>query len=233
MKIVYKLTDEFLKTHIGRQWILNEWQNPSWDEELYCYSDPILAILLNPIHANIAKPHLFRAETDGGCIRLIEELPLPVITLNQCIHFIILCSLDTYNNVCWQKWATDWLSGADRLEDSARAAWKMLELLEEADVAAKVAKAAAKESESATWAVQASAWVVAWAEAIERMKMDTVEVTGEAEAAEAAKAVSEWAVKASMKVAKKAKVLVAEVVAALLEKKCCNLVTNIELVFRS
>ena len=54
----YKLTNQEMQTHNGFQWELGEWQEtsgegglcgPGW---LHYYSDPLLAVLLNPIHAD-------------------------------------------------------------------------------------------------------------------------------------------------------------------------------------
>jgi len=93
---VYKLTDQKMHTRNGYQWALGEWRETSGDGELcgsgwlHAYEDPLLAVLLNPIHASIANPRLFEAEADSDgnddrgikCgftrLRLTKELPLPI-----------------------------------------------------------------------------------------------------------------------------------------------------------
>ena len=63
---LYKLTDEKMQTYNGFQWVLGETHEtngegnlcgPGW---LHAYTDPLLAILLNPIHANISNPETNR-----------------------------------------------------------------------------------------------------------------------------------------------------------------------------
>ena len=98
---------------------------------MHCYSDPLLAILLNPIHANIDNPRLFEVEverknlTDNGLkegwtrMRLIKELDIPEVSRIQKVAFGILCALKVYQNEKFVEWANNWLSGKDRNIDSA------------------------------------------------------------------------------------------------------------------
>ena len=66
-KILYKFTDQNMQTHGGCQWVLGEKKTTSGEGELcgpgwlHCYADPLLAVLLNPIHADYENPRLFRA----------------------------------------------------------------------------------------------------------------------------------------------------------------------------
>lgn len=109
-----KLTNRNLQTHNGFQWTLKEWYTidpicrartehlctTAW---FHCYNHPIIAVLLNPIHADIEKPRLFRCnvkgmkKTDSGLkfgftyMRLAEELTLPEVTAAQCNRLIRLC----------------------------------------------------------------------------------------------------------------------------------------------
>lgn len=94
----YKLTDQNLKTHNGFQWTLGKWESTDGDGELcsghwlHCYNSPLLAVLLNPIHAGIVNPRLFQVgvrgkkRTDNGLkfgfseMQLSKEILLPVLT---------------------------------------------------------------------------------------------------------------------------------------------------------
>ena len=143
----YKLTNQNLQTYDGFQWTVGKWEgtngagelcSPGW---LHCYDDKLLAVLLNPIHANIQNPRLFRVDVSGkkktnnglkfgfSKMRLVEEIPLPGISTIQRGAFGILCALTLPNNAtAFIKWSNDWLSGKDRSEavawDASRAvAW--------------------------------------------------------------------------------------------------------------
>ena len=136
----YKLTDQNMQTHNGYQWKLQEWQETNGKGELcgsgwlHYYSDPILALLLNPIHAAIAAPRLFEAEIAGkvegdhglkaGCtkMRLVKELQLPAVTMEQRIKFGILCALEVYQEPSFVQWAAKWLDGSNRSKEAAWAA---------------------------------------------------------------------------------------------------------------
>ena len=148
---LYKLTTQELTTRNDTTWALGEWKEEPLGEMcgpggFHAYTSPLLAILLNPIHANILNPRLFRCEWRGEMLnndhglkvkveglRLVEELPLPVITTEQRVRFGILASLEITRSPKFRAWAEAWLSGEDRSAAAeARAAW-----------AAKAARAAA------------------------------------------------------------------------------------------
>ena len=67
----YKLTDQNLQTYNGFQWTPGKWEQTDGKGELctkhwlHCYNDPVLAVLLNPIHANVQNPRLFEIEVKG------------------------------------------------------------------------------------------------------------------------------------------------------------------------
>ena len=72
---LYKLTDENSKTRGDTSWVTGEWREapcsgelcgPGW---LHAYESPLVAVLLNPIHANFKSPHLWLAEGDGAVLR--------------------------------------------------------------------------------------------------------------------------------------------------------------------
>ena len=139
MTTIYKLTDQNMQTHNGYQWALGETRTASGEGGLcgpgflHGYTDPLLAVLLNPIHANITNPRLFRGEgtvakTDHGLkigcteMTLTEEMEPPAINTVQRVAFGILCAKEINKDEAWGKWADDWLSGKDRTE-AAWAAW--------------------------------------------------------------------------------------------------------------
>jgi hypothetical protein len=141
MTILYKLTDSKMQTRGGFQWNLNKPRtapgggslcSSAW---LHAYTDPLLAVLLNPIHADIEIPGLFRCEGEVGAddhgikvgctkLNLLEELEIPKITTEQHTKFGILCAREVVGTKYprWSEWATRWLSGVDRTRGSARAA---------------------------------------------------------------------------------------------------------------
>ena len=137
MKIAYKLTDSEMRTHNEFQWELGKWYETTGEGKFYSsgwlhfYSDPLVGIFLNPAHADIGSPRLFRAEVEGRGLddnetkcgysraRLIEELPVPQISLVQRVRFAIFCVKEVYKAKKWNKWADNWLSGKDRTIDAA------------------------------------------------------------------------------------------------------------------
>ena len=138
--LVYKLTNQKLTTHDGCAWVIGEWHStdghgnlcgPGW---LHAYTDPLLAVLLNPMHAAFVAPRLFEAEADGDIrlahglqigatkMRLTAEMPLPVVTTQQRVRFGILCARHACSDPAWNRWADQWLSVS--VEDqTAKAAW--------------------------------------------------------------------------------------------------------------
>ena len=136
----YKLTDKNNQTRNGTQWGHNvshsaegKGENLCSDGWIHFYTNPLIALLLNPIHANFSSPKLWEAESSGeelheslksGCKTLttIEEIPLPEISMTQKIAFGILCAKEVFKNKEWNLWADKWLSGEDRTKKSASAA---------------------------------------------------------------------------------------------------------------
>lgn len=136
----YKLTDQQMQTYDGSQWELGVTKRATGagnesctDGVLHYYSDPLLAVLLNPTHAQIKSPRLFKVEcseklgTDGlkyWCKEqmLVKELELPAITITQRVAFAIHCAYPTASAE-WQFWADAWLAGKDRTAATAAAAY--------------------------------------------------------------------------------------------------------------
>jgi len=127
-----------MTTHNGYQWELGKKEVITTEGGELCssdffhyYSDSLLAVFLNTIHANIENPRLFRVEVGGEILpdrglkfgskemKLIEELELPVITNVQKIAFGILCTLEVYTEPDFIIWANNWLDGIDRSVESA------------------------------------------------------------------------------------------------------------------
>ena len=180
-KRMYKLTDQNMQTHRGFQWKLGEVKTtsgkgdlcgPGW---LHCYTDPLLAVLLNPIHADIQNPRLFLAEVSGkskhdhglksGYTRmtLIKEIPVPDITTENRVKFGIFCALEGYRDPGFIRWAEGWISGADRSENEADAASGAARAAAGAAWAADAAGEAARAATRAAWAADAAAWAATWA----------------------------------------------------------------------
>lgn len=140
----YKLTTHGGRTRVGydneTQWGENVTHTTSGEGELggpgwlHYYTHPLLAVLLNSIHAEIVDPALWECHAAGkikedrglkcGCTSLttLRRIPLPVVTTAQRVRFAILCARQVHRNKDWLKWADKWLSGEDRSGVAARAA---------------------------------------------------------------------------------------------------------------
>jgi hypothetical protein len=192
--IGYKLTDQNMRTHKGYQWELQQWKetdgegdlcSPGW---LHYYSDPLLAAFLNPIHANFEAPRLFQVEVAGkvkedhelklGCtkMRLVKELEMPAVTMEQRVKFGILCALEVCKNITFVQWAANWLDGTDRSKEATAAA-------------ARAARAAAADAYDAAYAAAraADAYDAAYAAA------RAADAYADAYAADAAARAAAWA----------------------------------------
>lgn len=139
----YKLTDKNNQTHGKLQWGLQWGPNVSHtatgnsdtlcsDGYIHYYKDPLLAVLLNPIHANFPNPNLWECEATGVTINeplksgsktvtTTRQIPLPEVTLTQRIAFAILCVKQVYKSTTWLTWADNWLAGINRTKQTAKA----------------------------------------------------------------------------------------------------------------
>jgi len=188
--MLYKLTDENGCTKGETQWGAGVTHGAKGapdqplcsDGWIHAYESALLAVLLNPIHANFTTPQLWEAHgrigiRDGqlkcGCRSLttLRRIELPPITLDQRVRFAIACTWLICTDTQWRAWATDWLSGADR---TAEAAWT---------AAAEAAWTAA--AEAAAWV--APAWALAAEAAARALAAEAAEAAAEA-AARAARA---------------------------------------------
>ena len=127
-----------MRTYNEFQWELGKWYETTGEGEIfspgwfYFYNDPLVGLFMNPVHANIENPRLFRAEVKGKFLddnglkcgysraKLVEELPVPQISSVQWVRFAILCAKEVYKGKKWNKWADNWLSGKNR---AINAAW--------------------------------------------------------------------------------------------------------------
>ena len=163
MSTLYKLTDSDGKTLNGTQWGPGVSHSGTGDGGLcgpgwiHAYEHPLVAVLMNPIHADFKNPRLWEAEgeiaiRDGqlkcGCKTLttVREIPLPEITEEMRARFAILCAKEVCADLSWNAWADKWLSGEDRSVEAAKAA------VEAAWAAAEAAWASAWAAYRASWA---------------------------------------------------------------------------------
>ena len=107
---VYKLTDDKNQTHGGTQWgkgvthkAKGRGEELCTEDVIHAYKHPLLAVLLNPIHADFDKVRLWEAEgeiviDDGlklGCkaLTILKRIRVPKVTTEQRVRFAILCAL--------------------------------------------------------------------------------------------------------------------------------------------
>ena len=108
MTTLYKLTDQdgYTRRNYDNACLWGENVSHSGTGEgdlcgpgyVHAYTHPLLAVLLNPIHANVPTPRLWEAEgaiaksdrgLKVGCVTLttIREMPLPIISTEQRVRF--------------------------------------------------------------------------------------------------------------------------------------------------
>jgi hypothetical protein len=190
---LYKLTDSAGKSGVMHGATPTQWGEgvahkangygdlcgPGW---LHAYEHPLLAVLLNPIHAVFDSPQLWEAIGEGeikregqfkcGVTRLttIRQIPLPVVTTEMRVKFAILCAKQVCMDEKWNVWADKWLSGEDRSRGAAQAA----------------RAAAAEERVAAAWAAQAARAAAGAAVAMTAVRAARSAMWARAEAAGAA-----------------------------------------------
>lgn len=140
MTILYKLTDEFDRTYGDCWWGKNVTHEADGEGEgelctrhwIHAYRDPLLAVLMNPVHGHYQPEsmHLWECEGDVGkddgtkvgCTRLtaIRRMDVPQVTTGQRVKFGILCALEVYREPGFVAWAEGWLSGKDGTQENAR-----------------------------------------------------------------------------------------------------------------
>jgi len=180
--IGYKLVDQNFYSWRGRvgetRWGIGETVHPTGEGNEPCgpgvlhdYADPLLAVAMNPAHANIKNPrmlvleHEVSPEGDGSkrwtthSVKVLREEPLPEITANARVRWTILYAKsvlpDEAWTASWRYWAEAWLSGTDRSSAAAEAAMAAARAMAAMATAWAAARAAAKE-----WASVAAAMVI-------------------------------------------------------------------------
>ena len=170
---LYKLTDGDGQTRGGTQWGPGVSHSDTGEGELcgpgwiHAYEHPLVAVLMNPIHANFPNPRLWEAEGEVGlrngqlkcgCATLTttREIPLPKITTEMRVRFAIMCAQEVCACPSWNAWADKWLSGEDRSEAAAGAA-AAAAYAARAARAARAAEAAAAAAARSAYAAQAAA----------------------------------------------------------------------------
>jgi len=166
--IVYKLTDENgitgVACSIPLQWGNNVTHSAAGNVFRLCengvihaYRDPILAVLLDPIHGDYGPDaKLWECRIDGRrkilddglkigtrTLTTIREIEKPRITQNQRVYFAILCAksvLPRGEIPEWDTWADRWIAGTNRTVVAAPAT---------ADIWAAIA---------ASWVARTAAW---------------------------------------------------------------------------
>ena len=125
--IKYKLTNQDNTTRDYTMWGENVTHEARGEGELctkgwiHYYDHPLIAVLLNPVHANFRNPKLWECRVFGNTLddrglksgaqflTTIREIDLPVLTLRQRVKFAILCARCTYHEPMWTRWSEEWL----------------------------------------------------------------------------------------------------------------------------
>ena len=196
---IYKLTDMNMKTYRGYPWVLGKWNRTSGEGDLcgpgwlHAYTSPVLAELLNPIHANFREYRLFRGEASGPVIsdsglmvgytnmRITEELPRLHITTENRIRFGIACACRVCTSAEYRAWAERWVSGADRTKAAVRTAIRAARTAGATGWATEVAAAAGWATEvAAETAAEAAGWAATEAAAAAGWAAEAAEAAAEA-----------------------------------------------------
>ena len=178
-----KLTNEYNKTYNDTQWGEGVTHVTSGECELcgsgwiHYYDSPLVAVLLNPIHANFIYPHLWSIKINGEIkkghdskfgttsLTTIERIPLPEINPTQKIIFGILCAFEVYHDEEFKAWGERWIDGTDRSVEAAEAV-ATRSAVAAAWNAAVAATRAARDAFSVEWSAKVvrEAVAVEWAE---------------------------------------------------------------------
>lgn len=178
--LVYKLTDQNDETQKGTKWGPGishavDGQLVLCENGIHAYTDPLLAVLHNPIHGqfNLETAHLWRCEasdehiSDGlkilhRSLTTIERVEIPSVSTTQAVAYGILCALEAHHDPNFAVWAQNWLSGFNRTESAAMVIEAVAWEAEEA-AAFSAARAAARVAEFSAARAAARAAAVAGA----------------------------------------------------------------------
>jgi len=167
-----KLTDSFMRTYDETQWLVGETKMDYYLGPMcgpggfHFYTDPLLATLLNPAHANYAPARMFECAPGGEIMHvedksksqslcLVREIEPPIILPDQRVVFAVLAAwrslrLRKMNIPKWDAWALDVMRGIKSARAAARAA------AGSADAAAATAADAANATNAARAAATAA-----------------------------------------------------------------------------
>jgi len=170
---LYKLTDKNDQTHGGCQWGKGVTHTADGKGRLctkhwiHAYTDPILTVLVNPIHGeyDTETGHMWECEGEigrndrdqkVGCKKLttIRRIDMPQITIEQRVRFAILCAKKVCKDRKWNKWANNWLNGKNKTADAVYAAF---------DAAGAAAHAATHAASGITGAATHAAYAAVYA----------------------------------------------------------------------
>jgi hypothetical protein len=194
----YKLTDSEKMTVNNTLWGENvthkatgsQTQDLCSDGWIHFYCNPLIAVLMNPSHANFKNPIMWEGIASGaikheslksGCesFTTIRQIPLPNITTTQRVAFGILCALEVCKDAEFVSWADSWLSGKDRNSSYIDRATSYAATSCNYTSAAHAAYAAAS-SYYANQSASAAAYDAAFAAAAKKVSIDFVELAEKA-----------------------------------------------------
>ena len=104
------------------------------DQVIHAYEHPLVAIFMNPIHADFTTD-MRLGECEGEVVvregqlkcgvkslTVLRELTAPAMTIDQRVEVAVRITKQVCNDADWNAWADKWLSGEDRSEAAAMAA---------------------------------------------------------------------------------------------------------------
>ena len=174
MATMYKLVTQNMTSYGDMKWEIGVTNKAIVDgnkmcsnQVLHCYASPLIAVIFNPIHADICNPILLEIEcsdivaTDGIKYACKEQTPvklvaLPQVSTTQKIAFTIKCALLVCETASFITWANNWLDGTNRTAAAAAKAAKAAYAAAAYAAAYAATKAAAKAAAKAAKAAYAA-----------------------------------------------------------------------------
>ena len=128
---LYKLTDSENRTQNGTIWgkgvthtARGAGSRLCTSDVIHAYTDPYIAVFMNPLHANINKPIMWEARgnviADDGTkvgvksLTTIRKIKLVSLSYHQKVAIGIKCAFTVYKSKEYKKWGENWLNGIDR-----------------------------------------------------------------------------------------------------------------------
>ena len=131
--IYYKITDIEGKTHGDTVWAEGIEHKAIGTGIQFCspdlihfYTHPLLAMMHNPGHRDYQPPRLWeiiaslpvyhegQLKSGAKLVRVIKEISLPNVSVEQRIRYGILCAKKVYSDENWVTWAENWLTNKNR-----------------------------------------------------------------------------------------------------------------------